>query len=233
MCFDTSRWQLIRRRCSKGYTLIEVLVAMAIFTAMLVLAGAALNQGLRQYQGLVEKGLGFWDYAKTIWLDKSFNSATDYYVYTRADRWFPYFKGNQEGISYVSLTPFAGEYPVVVWIKNEGQADGKRTLRYYELPVFTKTYADIDREGIFGDYKTGKSFPLLENAEDVAISYFGCGFVDGQCRWGNMFDGATMRLLPSSVKIEYTQKGEKGVLIFAIHVNSYAKQFYNETYTEQ
>ena len=201
---------------------------MAIFTAMLVLAGAALNQGLRQYQGLVEKGLGFWDYAKTIWIDKSFNSATDYYVYTRADRWFPYFKGNQEGISFVSLAPFAGEDPVVVWIKNESQADGKRTLRYYELPVFTKTSEDIEREGIFEDYKKGKSFQLLEDAEDVAISFYGCGFVDRQCRWVNAFDGARMRLLPSSVKIEYTQKGENGVLLFTIHVNSYLKQFYNE-----
>ena len=230
MCSATSHCNRTRFRSSSGdgYTLIEVLVAMAIFTAMLVLAGAALNQGLRQYQGLVEKGLGFWDYAKTIWIDKSFNSATDYYVYTRADRWFPYFKGNQEGISFVSLAPFAGEDPVVVWIKNESQADGKRTLRYYELPVFTKTSEDIEREGIFEDYKKGKSFQLLEDAEDVAISFYGCGFVDRQCRWVNAFDGARMRLLPSSVKIEYTQKGENGVLLFTIHVNSYLKQFYNE-----
>ena len=133
----------------------------------------------------------------------------------------------------MSLVPFAGEDPVVVWIKNEGQADGKFTLRYYELPVFAKKFEDIEREEIVGDDKTGKSFPLLENVEDVAMSFYGCDVIDLQCSWMNRFDGGKMRILPSSVKIEYTQKGERNALIFAIHVNSRRKMVYNEMSLEQ
>jgi general secretion pathway protein J len=222
-----------RTFCSKGYTLIEVLVAMAIFTSMLVLAGTALNQGLQQYHGLVEKGLGFWDYAKKIWIDKSFNSTVDYYVNTRSEGWFPYFKGNSDSVSYVSLSSFAGELPVVVWIKNETQESGKRSLLYYELPVYAKTLADIERDETFGDYKKGKSFILLDDVESISFEYYGCSTFNRQCRWNNQYNGNKTKILPSAVKIEYKQKGEKGFLIFDIHVDSRIKTFYNESYQYQ
>ena len=141
-----------------GYTLIEVLVALVIFTSMLMLAGVALNQGLVQYHGLEQRGLNFWEYAKPIWIDKSFNSATDYYVHTRADGWFPYFRGDRNSVSYVSLAPFSGDLPVVVWVMREEEENGKYALVYYELPVYTKTWEEIDRHVAFNDYKKGQSF---------------------------------------------------------------------------
>jgi general secretion pathway protein J len=233
MCFDTNRGYRSRTFYSDGYTLIEVLVAMAIFTSMLVLAGTALNQGLRQYQGLVEQGIGFWDYAKTLWIDKSFNSASDYYVYTRSDGWFPYFRGKQDSVSYVSLSPFAGEFPAAVWLKNEAQEDGKRTLRYYELPIYTKTFEDLDRDEVFGDYKKGKTFDLLKDVEGITFSFYGCDAITRQCRWSTEFEGSKMKGLPSAVKIEYRHDGEKGALVFDIHVNSGMKKAYNEMYQKQ
>jgi general secretion pathway protein J len=216
-----------------GYTLIEVLVAMAIFTAMLMLAGVALNQGLSQYHGLVEKGLDFWDYAKKISLDKSFNSAIDYYVYTRSDQWFPYFKGDQEGVSFVSLAPFAGDLPVVVWIKSENQADGKKTLVYYELPVYTKSYEDIDRDAVFDDYKKGKSFKVLEGLEGVEFQFYGFDFLTKKYEWNDRFDGSRKKLLPALVKISFTDKGERSALNFRINLNSLAKTRYDEMYPRQ
>lgn len=215
-----------------GYTLIEALVAMVILTSMLLLGGMAINQGLRQYHGLVEQGLNFWDYAKSIWIDKNFNSATDYYVYTRSDRWFPYFKGNQEGLSYVSLAPFAGNTPVVVWIVNVGEKDGNRSLVYYELPVYTKTYDDLDRDYIFGDYKKGKSFKILENVSAIEFSFYGYDIQDRRrIGWHSRFEGRTMKNLPSLVKISYTHhNAEKGVLLLSMNVNSLIKTGYDELY---
>ncbi|WP_435547440.1 PulJ/GspJ family protein [Desulfobacterium sp. N47] len=214
----------------KGYTLIEVLVAMAIFTAMMMLAGAALNQGLSQYHGLLEKGLDFWDYAKKISLDKSFNSAVDYYVFTRSDQWFPYFKGDRDGVSYVSLAPFAGDLPVVVRIKIENQNDGKKSLVYYELPVYTKSYEDIDREDVFGDYKKGKSFKILENIENVEFKFYGYDFITKKSEWSDSFDGRKKKLLPSLVKISFTGKAERSSLYCSINLNSRAKMLYNERF---
>jgi len=230
MCSNTNRYILRESPVPKGYTLIEVLVAMLIFTAMLMLAGVALNQGLTQYHGLVEKGLNFWDYAKNIWIDKSFNAATDYYVYTRSDGWFPYFKGSRDGISYVSLAPFAGELPVVVWIKSEDEESGKRSLMYYETPVYTKTYEEIDRDFVFGDYKKGKSFKLLDGAEGIEFSFYGYDVEKRVYQWYGSFDGNKMKELPSLVKISYRRDSGRGDLTFGINVNSPAKRVYNEEY---
>ena len=219
-----------KRCCTEGYTLIEVLVAMAIFSSMMILAGMALNQSLKQYHGLAEKGLGFWDDAKKIWIDKSFNSSIDYYMYTRSDGWFPYFKGSQEGVSYISLAPFAGELPVVAWIRNEAGAEGRQSLVYYELPVYTKSYEDIERDYIFADYKKGRSVKLLEGVESIEFSFYGYDIRDRKYGWYKNFDGNRMKLLPSSIMISYNHNGKKDKLVFSINVNSLVKMYYNEMY---
>jgi len=229
--YSNSNRYLPRRRClSRGYTLIEVLVAVSIFTAMLMLAGMALNQGLIQYHGLVEKGLDFWDYAKKIWIDKSFNSATDYYIYTRSDGWFPYFKGNQDDISYVSLAPFAGQLPVVVWIKKETESGGKSSLVYYEIPVYTKTGEEIERDYVFDTYKKGQSFKVLEGVESITFSFYGYDVTRRAYQWYNSFDGNKMKVLPSLVKISYSRDTNRGNLVFSINTNSMIKKSYNDAY---
>ncbi|MCG6536825.1 MAG: prepilin-type N-terminal cleavage/methylation domain-containing protein [Syntrophales bacterium LBB04] len=230
MFFDQNAYHLSGKKC-KGYTLMEVLVAMVILTSMLMLGGMAINQGLRQYHGLVENGLNSWDYAKVIWIDKSFNSATDYYVHTRSTGWFPYFRGDQEGLSYVSLAPFAGNTPVVIWIVSESEKDGSRSLLYYELPVYAKTYEELDRNYVFGDYKRGKSFKIIDHAAAIEFGYYGFDIRDRRSDWHSRFDGRTMRNLPSLVKISYRHHDtQKGVLLLSMKVNSLIKTGYDELY---
>jgi len=204
---------------------------MVIFTAMLTLAGMALNQGLMQYHGLAEKGLNFWSYASNIWMDKNFNSTIDYYVHTKSDGWFPYFKGSQEGISYVSLSPFTGDLPVVVWVKNIAEAKG-RSLVYYELPVYTKSYEEIERNDTFGDYKKGASFKILDAVEDIEINFYGYDVQERKSRWTNTFNGNRMKTIPSLIKISYRSAGKKNNLTFNINVNSRAKGGYETLYPQ-
>jgi general secretion pathway protein J len=233
MCSGTNHYPHRERYSSKGYTLIEVLVAMAIFSSMMMLAGVALNQGLKQYHGLAEKGIGFWDYARKIWIDKSFNSTIDYYVYRRGSGWFPYFRGNQEGISYISLAPLAGDLPVVIWIRNEAAENGMRSLVYYELPIYTKSYEEIERNYIFGDYKKGRSLKLLEGVAGVEFSFYGYDDLERRFKWYNDFEGERMKSLPSSIIISYNHEGKKDRLVFGINVDSLMKRAYNEIYLGQ
>lgn len=219
------------RRClSRGYTLIEVLIAMAIFSSMMFLATAALNQGLRQYHGIVEKGLDFWRNVRFFWIEKSFSSATDYYMSTRENGWTPYFIGNQDVVSYVSLSPLVGDLPVVVWLKNEKGEDGKRSLVYYELPVYTKVYQDIERAYILGDYRKGNSFKFLEGIENVEVDFYGYDLVLRKSLWYNDYDARKRKLLPSVVKISFSKNGHKGIFVFETNVNSMMKANYNELY---
>lgn len=233
MSLSIRRWFHRQKSCSNGYTLIEVLVAMAIFTSMVMLATMALNQGLKQYHGLMEREINFWDSAKKLWINRSFSSAVDYYIYTDAGGWFPYFRGSQDVISYISLAPLVGDLPVSVWLKNERQDNGKRSLVYYELPVHTMTYKEIERAYIFSDYKEGQSIRLLEDVEGIEFKFYGYDLQRRQHAWSGDFDGSRKRVLPTLIKISYTNAGEKNTLIFAIKTDSMIKAIYNEMHLRQ
>jgi general secretion pathway protein J len=218
---------------SKGYTLMEVLVALVIFSAMMLLAGAALNQGLSQYRGLVDRGLNFWDHAKKIWLDKSFHSMTDYFVFTKSDRWFPYFKGDLDYISYVTLAPFVGEMPVVVWLKKERGENNKFQLMYYEMPVYVKTAEDLDKDYISNEYRKGSPYAVLSELDQVDFSFYGCETQNARCRWYSALDGKSFKSLPTAVRISYRRGSENGFLLFSINVNSEVKKSYDESLYQQ
>lgn len=230
MSLDIRQLSRLKKHCSDGYTLIEVLIAIAIFSSMMLLASMALYQGLKQYHGLMEKGLSFWDYARYLWIDRSLNSTTDYYINTREDGWTPYFIGNQDVISYISLSPMSGELPVVAWIKNEKQDNGKRSIIYYELPVYTKTYQDIDRAYTLADYKKGNSIRIFEDIDNVEISFYGFDISDKKYEWHNNYDARKTKVLPSVLKISFSHNGENGMFVFGINVNSRIKMNYNEFY---
>lgn len=229
MSSGTKCWAC-RKTYSNGYTLIEVLVALLIFSSMVMLATMALDQGLRQYHGLMEKGINFWDNAKHLWINRSFSSVTDYYVKNDDMRWYPYFRGGQEVISYVSLAPLAGDLPVVVWIVNERLNNGRRSLVYYELPVYTKTLKDMERDYFFGGYKKGSSIKLLEDVENVEIKFFGYDFNTRQDIWSGDFEGYKRKALPYLVKVTYAGAGKKNVLVFGLNTNSRRKMAYDDLF---
>ena len=220
-------------KLAKGYTLIEVVVGLVIFSSMMLLAGAALNQGLSQYRGLVDKGMNFWDHAKNIWLDKSFHSMTDYYIFTASDRWFPYFKGDLDYISYVTLAPFVGEMPVVVWLKKEREENNKFQVMYYETPVYIKTGEDLDRDYISNEYRKGLSYKVLSGLDKVDFSFYACEIKKASCRWHSTFDGKSSKFLPTAVRISYRRGSENGFLHFQVNVNSVIKRTYDETLNRQ
>lgn len=216
------------RTNSRGYTFIEVLVAMAIFSAMVTLATMALDQGLKQYRGLMEKGINFWDKARYIWINGSFSSALDYYVLRDNIGWVPYFSGAGDSVSYVSLSPIAGDLPVAVWIVKEKRDNGLYAVVYYELPVYTKNYADLYRDYMTGDYKKGNSVPLLDGVEDVDLEYYGFDAKGQKGEWSHAFDGSQRKSLPSAVRLTYVAKGRKQVMLFCINTNSVIKTAIHE-----
>jgi general secretion pathway protein J len=200
---------------------------------LVMLSTMALNQGLRQYHNLMERGINFWDKAKYFWLNKSLNSAVDYYVFTKDAGWFPYFEGSQEGISYVSLSPFVGNEPVIVWIRNERLDDGKRSLIYYELPVYSSGIQEIERLYDFRDFKKAKPLILLQDIQDVEVSFYGYDISEARWAWTKDFAGDKKKILPEVIRIDYREHNEKKRLVLGINTNSMFKLIYDELYPNE
>ena len=217
---------------NKGYTLIELIVALAIFSSMLLLGSLALDQTLREYRLLSERGFGFWQYAKVIWLDKSVASMTDYFVKTKDHRWFPYFLGNPQGFSYVSTAPFANDSPVVVWVVKEKNDKNKFDLVYYELPVLTKTYRELEDDFVFKNYKKGNSFVVLSDLEDVDFQYYRFDLVKRKFEWVSEHDARLKKVLPSAILITYKDRDGEKKLFLKVNINSMFKNIYDEIFPD-
>lgn len=215
---------------SQGYTLIEVLIASLIFSVMLFLATFALNQSLKQYQSLIERGLNFWEDAKILWLQRSLSSAMDYYVYDeRRKFWFPFFLGKIDLISYVSLSPFSQDTPVLVVLKKENTEKGFR-LTYYEIPVFTSDYKDIEKILTFEEYQKGISFVFFDQLENLTFKYYGYDRFRQFYDWFTEYEGSKFLQLPSVVKLDYTKNENRDTFYGIINVQNFRKAFYNEFY---
>jgi general secretion pathway protein J len=213
-------------RSDKGYTILEVLVSVAIFTAIVTLASAALDQGLKQYHRLVEKGINFWDSAKYLWMNRNLSCIIDYYVKPiAAGEMFPYFRGSRDLLSFVTLAPLASETPVVVWIERQPSAEGGSDLVYYELPVYAMQLDDIERAYNLLDYKKGRSTVLMANLEDLETEFYGFDAVTERWEWTSTYEGRTKQTLPSLVRIDFREKGdaERKSLYFYIRTNSTLK----------
>jgi general secretion pathway protein J len=220
---------LLKRR-KGGYTLIEVLISVVIFSAIVTLACTALNQGLKQYSRLMETGINFWENAQSLWLNRSFSSMVDYYVFSKTDGWYPYFVGNEDMISYVTIAPFASDTPVVVWIIKERNDDGTQSIVYYELPVQVMKAEEIERAYIFNDYKKGRSIVLHKGVDDTEFDFYGYNSSNDTWAWGRVYNGNRTKRLPRSVNISYNdlQKKEKKMAYFAVNCNAVSKVGFGE-----
>lgn len=211
---------------SDGFTLIEVIVAIAIFSVMVVLAGTALNQGLRQYKGLMDEGLNLWDYTSVLWLGKSFGSAIDYYVQPGGREWVPYFDGRAEGVSYVSQIPFSGSFPVAVWLQKKRETDGTWSLLYYETPVGTKGAEELKAYSTDGRRVVGVQ--LLTGVTSLQFSYYGYDTDNERYGWFKRFEGSRMKRLPEQIRIFYVQDGQPDMMLFGVNITSLEKTKYND-----
>jgi len=206
----------------RGYTLIEVIIAIAIFSMMVFLGTMAFNQGLRQYKNILSKGLNFWQNAKYVWLTKNIGSMIDYYVKSPYG-WAPFFIGDSTQFKYVSAAPIANSLPVISLIKVSKNKKGTYDILYYEEPVYTKTYYDLMNE----DFDHKKPIVLFKNLKQVKIRYYGYNIMTREYDWYKSYDALKQKILPTLIKISYNKKHK---LIFGINNNSLQKSIYNFIY---
>ncbi|MBF0459164.1 MAG: prepilin-type N-terminal cleavage/methylation domain-containing protein [Nitrospirae bacterium] len=203
-----------------GFTLIEVVVAIAIFTSMVLLSTVALNQGFTQYKRVMNEGVNLWKAARSFWIHKSTSGMLFYFIDEgkRLD-WYPYYICNPDEISYVSGSPMADNVPVVVWIVKEKREQNFDVV-YYELPVYVKKQEELDKDYQSGNYKKGNSFVIMENVSDVSFESFVEDPLTKLWGWSREYYGNRGRRLPKYVRIVYNRDGRFNALMLSISTNA-------------
>jgi len=212
-----------RQGKKKGYTFIEILLSLIIFSMTVGLVSYAITQSLDQYKGVIHKTAGIWQKTKIFWLQKSFSSIIDYYI--KEEDWFPFFEGDREHIAYITEVAFAKDKPVLAVITCE-----KSSLVYYEIPVYTLTYREIKEIIQKGEFRKGTKVIIFENIEDPYFEYYGWHPDKDRPLWDSVYSGQKNKLLPLYVKITFKENNNRVFYLFALKNNSTLKEIYNEIY---
>ncbi|MCI4624376.1 MAG: prepilin-type N-terminal cleavage/methylation domain-containing protein [Candidatus Magnetoovum sp. WYHC-5] len=212
------------RRTNSGYTLIEVIIALAIFTAMSVFCVITLNQALKQYKSVMDDGLRFWDYAKGFWLVKSFNSIFDYYISIDGRNAVPYFYCDANVISYATTAPLANEGPVIAWIIKEKSATQGYSLVYYEMPIYTGGVKDIEKLYKSGHYKDGTRAIIIDNIYKATFQVYVMDLNTAKSAWVNVYNSISGRTLPEFIALSYNGPDKRNSIIFNVRNNSRFKE---------
>ncbi len=214
----------------KGYTLVEVLVAIVIFSTLIGLGSVALNQIMKYYEVIKSRDLSVWKYANLIWLDKIFLEVMDYYVSDDTGKFYLYFIGTPDFLTFVSFEGISTDKPVVVYLEKQINQSGKYDLILYQLPLNSQSGKELDRYIVFKDYKKDNTpFYVMKDLDDLSFDYYIYDFRSYKYKWSFSYEKGGF-LAPMFVKLKFKKDSKVDNLIFIINNNSIRKGIYNEMY---
>lgn len=169
----------IKKRCIlknkgislKGFTLIEVLISVAIFSILISLSIIAVNH----YRDIFSKNNfkayeGFKVTKNKLLFFNSINSIYDYFVKISEDnkKLVPYFKGEKKQIEYITLSSvFNFSSAAAVKVSGIESKEGFNLL--YEEKSLENYYLDRNDEVIEYDYRV----VIFKNLKDFEFSFYG------------------------------------------------------------
>jgi prepilin-type N-terminal cleavage/methylation domain-containing protein len=194
---------------NKGFTLVELLITMAIMALIMAVAGFNYNQ----YSQFWHKRFGNFDQQQAqmrgkLQLRDALNAMAPYIVKNSNGDWVYYFLGREEGLTFITYAPiFAQEGGTsVVRVFREPQQDGNFRLIYEEAPLSPISLTQVDQVLNF-QYR----LVIADDLPEINFSYFGWPNRDAKynketssgikASWSNNYDGAETKLQPDKVKI--------------------------------
>ncbi len=201
----------------KGFSLLELLVAVVLFSLVVVVATGALWKTIHRFQ---EEDLLNHDerreYFHLYWLRGSFLGLMNYRVKNERKKDAPFFEGNLKEIRYISSAPVIGVLPVAVRLRvRQDEETGKFDLEYSEIEVYAKTYDELKdlftSSSLFE--KKGRSFNVFQDLDRVAFRFFGRKTnSQREGEWSTSYSSLETRLLPEKITLK-CEKGDKKVAV--------------------
>ena len=199
-----------RSRSVTGFTLVELLIAMAIATLVIGLATFSFNLFSRDWQ---KRASGFEESAARLQrfdlLSNAVESAVPWTIRNKAGRYGYYFLGRPEGLTLVTADSiFGGGAPAVIRIFRENEPGGTARLVYEEASLAGLTLVDADQTLPFKHRMI-----VLSGVKNLEFRYFGWrssadrmgGDVGGSAipKWWEEFDGLQRGEHPMRVQIGF------------------------------
>jgi len=194
----------------KGFSLIELLIAMAIMSMTILIASMGYSFFMERWQG----NLGRFNFsastAKKLMLTKhAISGAYPYIVRDEDNQAVIYFEGNQDSVVGITTKSFFTEnVPSVFRFTVRQNANLTYDLLYEEALLDQAPFTSLTQAFAFTHQVT-----LLSGLVDIKFSYFGYASNDARVnnqpkQWWQTFNALQRKLLPEVVGISFIPYGE-------------------------
>ncbi|EKA7352861.1 prepilin-type N-terminal cleavage/methylation domain-containing protein [Vibrio vulnificus] len=213
------------KRQSKGFTLIEVLVVLVVFSSVVSLVLIGLEQGRNQWnRAMKSTDKSYHMFQRKQWLQQLFtqaNSATFQISYgTEA----PHFLGTANDVSFISNAPIIsgpGTYASVN-LTLESQGNGMSQLVFRQWP-YSDPYLSIPQEAT-----ESNTLVLLKDIQSLEWEYYLAPRDEAtpweikyntfrrrpEGLWSQEYDARFEQEVPQTLKLHFTQNGKEYVWQF-------------------
>ena len=205
-------------RHRNGFSLIELLVAMAIMSMTIMIASLGYSFYMQRWQ----KNLGAFDEsalnAKKLMLIKQSITGTYPYILRDANGQSSiYFEGNEDGLIAVTTKSFfQSQTPFIMRLSIMQNEDLSFRLTYEDVNI-----SDLPITSITQQFEFSSKIILLTDMKDIKFSYYGAEdfsslINNGNLEWWKTFNALNRKILPHSIAISFLYKGQTEKITFPV-----------------
>lgn len=212
--------QMIKRE-GAGFTLVEVLIAMVVFSLLMVLVSSSISFSTRFWQkehdNLSNK---ISEFIYTEKLSRSIASMQPYGVYVGRNRTVRlFFQGDNSQITFVSENGLYKQGPVIVSVRVADLEDGSQSMQIAEVSLHEYMLiqeSDLEElEWHWQDLKTNLTnarfvFYGYQRLSDLRLDRTVANKNKVKMQWSNSYQGKDTGILPHKIALEW-QQIEQGV----------------------
>lgn len=195
---------------SLGFSLIELLVAMAITSMTLMISSMGYSFFMKRWDGQLGQFDNTARFAKKLMLaEQTLSGIYPHIVHDNNGDVAIYFEGNEDGL--VALTKrslFYPEHPTAIRLSIRQDSDFKYNLVYEEAPFVDVPFVHLSQAVNFS-----REIVLLSGLDDIKFSYYSHANLTAKSnnrppKWWQTHNGLARKLTPMTIRISFGFEGK-------------------------